>query len=292
MLQRTLGSTGLTVSAVGLGAGRIGGDDASDAAVDRLLGAALDAGITLLDTARGYGLSEERLGRALRGRREKFVLSTKVGYGTPGLEDWTEKCITAGVEAALGRLQTDRLDLVFLHSCDQWVLEQRGVVEALGRAVEQGKVRVAGYSGENEALGWAVRSGKFGAVQCSVSLVDPAGLRSGVPEAEARGVGVLAKRPLGNAPWRFARRPPEGDVAEAWERYQQLPKLPGIAPDELALRFSAFAPGVAAILVGTANPEHLVAAARAVEKGPLPEELAREVYSAWESAGQAWGGRI
>ena len=292
MLQRTLGTTGLTVSAVSLGAGRIGGDDSSDAAVDRLLGAALDAGITLIDTARSYGLSEERLGRALRGRREKFVVSTKVGYGTPGIEDWTEKCITAGVDAALARLQTDRLDLVFLHSCDQWVLEQRGVAEALGRAIEQGKVRVAGYSGEDEPLGWAVRSGKFGAVQCSVSVVDPAGLRDAIPEAQARGVGVLAKRPLGNAPWRFAERPQEGDVAEAWERYRQLPKVARLPPEEVALRFSAFAPGVAAVLVGTANPEHLASAARAVEKGALEEGMTREIHAAWERAGQGWRGRI
>jgi aryl-alcohol dehydrogenase-like predicted oxidoreductase len=293
MKARAVGRSALNVSLVGLGAGRIGGSDCSDAAVDRLLGAALDAGITLLDTARSYGLSEERLGRSLRGRRDRFVLSTKVGYGTPGIEDWTDKCIAAGIEAALGRLQTDHLDLVFLHSCDQWILEQRGVAEALGRAVEEGKVRVAGYSGENEPLGWAVRSGKFGAVQCSVSVVDPAGLRSAVPEAQARGVGVFAKRPLGNAPWRFAQRPEEGDVAEAWERYQKLPKaLGGLPPEEVALRFSAFAPGVASILVGTANPEHLLAAARSVEKGPLPEEITQAIHAAWASVGEAWRGRV
>jgi aryl-alcohol dehydrogenase-like predicted oxidoreductase len=172
------------------------------------------------------------------------------------------------------------------------VLEQRGVAEALGRAVEQGKLRVAGYSGENEPLGWAVRSGKFGAVQCSVSLVDPAGLRAAIPEAQGRGVGVLAKRPLGNAPWRFAQRPQEGDVAEAWDRYQLLSKPAGLAPDELALRFSAFAPGVASILVGTASPEHLAAAARAVGKGPLPDEIIREVHASWERAGKGWRGRV
>ena len=100
MELRPLGKTGFSVSALGLGAGRIGGPETSEADVDRLVGGALDAGVTLIDTARSYGLSEERLGRALAGRRERVVLSTKVGYGVPGVPDWTARCITDGVDAA------------------------------------------------------------------------------------------------------------------------------------------------------------------------------------------------
>ncbi len=293
MQLRPLGATGLRVPALGLGAGRIGGPEVDQASVDRLVGRALDLGVTLFDTARSYGLSEERLGRALQGRREGALLSTKVGYGVEGLADWTGPCVEAGVDAALRRLRTDRLDLVHLHSCGREVLEGSGVVEALGRAAAAGKVRVAAYSGEGEALSWAVRSGAFGAVQCSVSAVDQEELDGAVATARARGLGVLAKRALGNAPWRFSSRPPEPDLAEAWDRFAALGLERGeLEWPELFLRFAAHAPGVCVALVGTASPDHLAAAARAVEAGPLEAVRAAAVRAAWPGPGAGWGGRV
>jgi len=278
---------------VGFGAGRIGGPEISEADVDRLVGGALDAGVTLIDTARSYGLSEERLGRALAGRRERVVLSTKVGYGVPGVPDWTARCITDGVDAALLRLRTDRLDVVHLHSCELAVLERNGVAEALRSAVQAGKVRVSAYSGEGDALLWAVRSGLFGAVQCSVSVVDQAALDGAVAEAEARGIGALGKRALGNAPWRFDARPPEPDVAEAWDRFRALrPDAGGLSWPALFTRFAAFAPGVSAVLVGTASLAHLREATGAVEQGPLDPARLASLRGAFAGAGRGWGGRI
>jgi len=290
---RPLGKTGLSVSAVGLGAGRIGGPETSEADVDRLVGGALDAGVTLIDTARSYGLSEERLGRALAGRRERVVLSTKVGYGVPGVSDWTGRSVTDGVEAALLRLRTDRLDLVHLHSCELAVLERNGVAEALRSAVQAGKVRVSAYSGEGAALLWAVRSGLFGAVQCSVSVVDQAALDGAIAQAAARGIGVLGKRALGNAPWRFDARPPEPDVAEAWDRFRALrPDAGGLGWPALFTRFAAFAPGVSAVLVGTATLAHLQEAASAVEQGPLDPARLASLRGAFAVAGRGWSGRV
>ncbi len=293
MEWRPLGATGLSISAVGLGAGRIGGPETSDADIDRLIGSALDSGVALIDTARSYGLSEERLGRALRGRRDGVVLATKIGYGIEGVPDWTSACIAAGVDEALRRLRTDRLDLVHLHSCPREVLERSGVVEALVSAVEAGKVRVAAYSGEGEALLWAVRSGAFGAVQCSVSLVDQGALHGAIAEARARGIGVLAKRPLGNAPWRFDARPEAPDVAEAWDRFRALRLDPGgLAWPALFARFAAFAAGVSSILVGTATPAHLAEAVAAVEQGPLDPGRTAAVEAAFAREGRRWPGRI
>jgi len=290
---RPLGRTGLSVSPVGLGAGRIGGPGVSDADVDRLVGIALDAGVTLIDTARSYGDSEERLGRALGGRRDRFVLSTKVGYGVPGLPDWTGPCVSAGVDAALERLATTWIDVVHLHSCPVEVLERGDVVESLARAVEVGKVRVAAYSGEGDALAWAVRSGAFGAVQCSVSVVDQGVLEGPVAAASVRGIGVLGKRSLGNAPWRFANRPAEPDVAEAWDRFcaLALPSPPG-GWAEFFARFAAHAPGVSAVLVGTASPVHLAKAVDAMRQGPLADEELAAVRAAFARVGRHWGGRV
>jgi aryl-alcohol dehydrogenase-like predicted oxidoreductase len=290
---RPLGKTGMSVSAVGLGAGRIGGPETTEADVDRLVGGALDAGVTLIDTARSYGLSEERLGRALAGRRERVVLSTKVGYGVPGVPDWTDRSVTDGVDAALLRLRTDRLDVVHLHSCELAVLERNGVAEALRSAVQAGKVRVSAYSGEGEALLWAVRSGLFGAVQCSVSVVDQAALDGAVAQAAARGIGVLGKRALGNAPWRFDARPPEPDVAEAWDRFRALrPDAGGLGWPALFTRFAAFAPGVSAVLVGTASLAHLREATGAVEQGPLDPARLASLRGAFAGAGRGWSGRV
>jgi aryl-alcohol dehydrogenase-like predicted oxidoreductase len=300
-MMRRLGQTGLMVSAVGLGAGRIGGDSTSDADVDRLVSAALDAGVNLFDSARSYGESEARLGRALRGRRERAVLSTKIGYGIPGTEDWTGRCIEQGVDAALERFGTDCIDICHFHSCPLEVLRRGDVLEALSRAVSAGKVRAAAYSGENDALEWAVASGAFAVVQCSVSVVDQGVLSGAVARASERGLGVLAKRPLGNAPWRFSSRPAEGDVAEAWERFQamqlsggDLASVETLAQDwaDRFARFAAHAPGVSSILVGTASAEHLLAAVAAVARGPLSAEEAGAFRAAYARKGAGWGGRI
>jgi aryl-alcohol dehydrogenase-like predicted oxidoreductase len=279
------------VSAVGLGAGRIGGDSTSDADVDRLVSAALDAGVNLFDSARSYGESEARLGRALRGRRERAVLSTKIGYGIPGTEDWTGRCIEQGVDAALARFGTDRIDVCHLHSCPPEVLRRGDVIEALLRAVAAGKIRAAAYSGENDALEWAVASGAFAVVQCSVSVVDQGVLSGAAARASERGLGVLAKRPLGNAPWRFSSRPAEGDVAEAWERFQAMQLAGGDWADRFA-RFAAHAPGVSSILVGTGSIEHLLATVAAVARGPLPDEEVAAFQAAYARKGAGWGGRI
>ena len=290
---RALGATGLTVPAIGLGAGRIGGPDVSESDVDALIGAALELGVSLVDTAPSYGLSEERLGRALAGRRDRLVLSTKLGYGVPGIPDWTGPCIIAGVDAALSRLRTDRIDVAHLHSCGLDVLSRGDVVEALHRTVESGKVRVAAYSGEGEALLWAVRSGAFGAVQCSVSVLDQASLPGAIAEARARGLGVLAKRPLGNAPWRFRDRPPEADVAEAWDRFVTLAPAPHpLGWSDLFVRFAAFSPGVSAVLVGTGRPAHLAEAVASFDRGELDPTISETLRSAFQRVGANWTGRV
>jgi aryl-alcohol dehydrogenase-like predicted oxidoreductase len=145
--------------------------------VSRFLNTTLDLGITLIDTARGYGLSEERIGRHLAQRRSEFVLSTKLGYGITGQTDWTGAAIEAGVDEALRRLATDRIDIVHLHSCELPTLLAGEVIDALERARDKGKLRTVAYSGENEALAWAIASKRFGGVECSVNLFDQASLR-------------------------------------------------------------------------------------------------------------------
>ena len=257
MRNRPLGSTGLVVSEIGLGAGPLGSESIDDAAAVGIVIGAVERGITLIDTAPSYGRSELRIGVALRGaRREQVVLSTKLGYGVPGVADWTGPCITAGIDAALVRLQTDRIDIAHLHSCSLDVLVRGEVIDALEAAVRAGKVRFAAYSGDNAELAWAIESGRFAAVQCSVSVVDQRALDRAIPAAAERGVGVLAKRPLANGVWRESERPRAPDRATYWDRLSTM----NVALDaRTALGFVLAQPGVSAALVGTTSLAHLQA---------------------------------
>jgi aryl-alcohol dehydrogenase-like predicted oxidoreductase len=295
MQRIPFGNSGLSVTPLGFGAGEIGDARLDDAEVARLLDAALELGIGLIDTARGYGLSEERIGRHLAGRRREFVLSSKGGYGIEGVPDWTADVITRGVDAALERLRTDCIDVFFLHSCPREVLVRGDVVGALIAARQAGKVRVAGYSGENDALDWAVDSGHFGAIQCSVNLCDQRSIDGPIARAAARGLGVVAKRPLANAPWRFDERP-DGNYCEVyWDRLRAMGwgELRGEHDwVEAALRFAAFAPGVSSAIVGTTKRANLEAAARVVGRGPLPESDVARMRAAFRAHDEGWVGQI
>lgn len=290
MQQNPFGTTGLTVSVVGFGAGHIGEAGYGDDAAAAVLRAALDAGVTFVDTARGYGLSEQRIGRLLP-HRDGVVLSTKVGYDIPGARDWSAAAVAGGVDEALTRLRTDVLDVVFLHSCSRDVLERGEAIEALLGAQRAGKVRVVGYSGENDALEWAVHSGFFGAVQTSVNLADQWSLQHVLCSAAGRGLGVVAKRPLANVAWRFAERPVGAYADLYWQRLRELDLSPADG-DWLgtAVRFSAFSPGISTAIVGTGSPAHLAQAVAAAERGPLPAEEYARWRDAFAAVGQDWPG--
>ena len=207
MHTRAFGLSGLRVTPLGFGAMHINDERVSDAEAGRLLNGVLDAGVNLIDTARGYGLSEERIGRHLAHRRQEFLLSTKVGYGIPGVPDWTHACIVAGVEAALRRMRCEQLDIVHLHSCPLPILEGGQVITALEDCARAGKLRVVAYSGDNAELDFALRSGRFAGVQTSINLCDQVNLAERLPALHSRGLGVIAKRPLAGAVWQQTQRP-------------------------------------------------------------------------------------
>jgi aryl-alcohol dehydrogenase-like predicted oxidoreductase len=294
MQRRTFGQTGLAVPILGFGAMQAGDPQLSDGDAARLLNHALDIGLTLIDTARAYGLSEERIGRHLAHRRDEYVLSTKVGYGIAGHPDWTYDCIVAGVDAARDRLRTDVIDVVHLHSCGSELLEDGAVASALERCASDGKLRVAAYSGDGPALRYAIASGAFGSVQASVNLCDQQALRP-LAEAGACGLGTIAKRPLAGQPWR--QREPSADAvhAEYASRFAALqPELGFVADDweALALRFVAYEPGVDCVIVGGTNPRHLESNLAAVLSGPLDPSRRAAVRDAFRRIGPHWPGLV
>lgn len=282
MHTRNFGNTGLLVPALGLGAGPLGDLRVSDLAATRLLHEALDLGVTLIDTARSYGASEARIGRALRGRRAQALISTKVGYGIDGVPDWTADAVTRGVEEALISLGVEWIDIVHLHSCPEDVLARGDVSSALTSLVRAGKVRVAAYSGDDGPLVRAVESGGFGSIEMSVSPWDQGGIDRALWKAKDRGMGVIAKRPLANAWWTHTERPERPDIAAYWDRGRAL-GLPdfGLTREALALRFTVFTWGVDCAIAGTTQPSHLRDLVKIVDQGPLPEEVVRGVREAW-----------
>ncbi|MFG6467013.1 aldo/keto reductase [Roseateles sp. BYS87W] len=302
MIQNSLGRTGLSVSALGFGAMHIHDERTTEAEAAALLNQVLDAGITLIDTARGYGLSEERIGRHLAHRRQEFVLSTKVGYGVEGVPDWTYECIVHGVERALRLMKTDWLDLVHLHSCPLPVLQQGDVTRALQDCQRAGKLRVAAYSGDNDEVDFAIASGAFGSLQTSVSVCDQAHLAARAARADHAGMGVIAKRPLAGAVWRHAQRPNDPAEGAYWDRWQAMalndtlpvsPASPGAVDwADIALRFAAFHTGAASAIVGTAQPHNLQRNLRAIAQGPLPAAQAVAIRAGFQAHGAHWAGWI
>lgn len=292
MILNALGHTGLTVSALGFGAMHIHDERTTEAEAAALLNGVLDAGITLIDTARGYGLSEARIGRHLHTRRSEFVLSTKVGYGVEGVADWTYDCIVQGVERALRLMQTDWIDIVHLHSCPLPVLQQGEVTRALLDCRTAGKLRVAAYSGDNNEVDLAIASGAFGSLQTSISLCDQAHLQTRAALADHAGIGVIAKRPLAGAVWRHAQRPDDFAEGHYWDRFHAMGLTGAEDWADVALRFVAFHTGASSAIVGTAKPQNLRRNLDALARGPLPAALVCGLRDAFQRHGPAWPGLI
>jgi aryl-alcohol dehydrogenase-like predicted oxidoreductase len=295
MQTRPFGQTGLNVTPLGFGAMHLNDERVSEAEAGRLLNQVLDLGVNLIDTARGYGLSEERIGRHLAHRRQEFILSTKVGYGIEGVPDWTYACILAGVEAALTRMRCEVLDIVHLHSCPLATLERGEVINALEDCKRAGKLRVVAYSGDNAELDWAIQSRRFGSVQTSISVCDQVNLATRLPALERAGMGVIAKRPLAGAVWRLPTRPETHAEGEYWNRWQAMGLTRTHADtdwNDLALRFTAQLPGVACSIVGTSKLAHFEENLATVAKRPLlarDQQLIRQAFSQHD---KGWPGLI
>lgn len=287
-----LGNTGIEVTILGYGAGQTGDLSIPEKEIEILLNSVIDNGINFIDTAKGYHASEERIGKFLSYRRKDFILSTKAGYGIEGIPDWTYECIIAGIEKALRTMKTDYIDVVHLHSCPLYILTQGDVINALHKCVNDGKVRCAAYSGENEELEFAVTSGLFTVVQTSINIFDQGKLDSLIPAAMNKNIGVIGKRALGNTPWKFSERPVNDYSEIYWERMKKMQLDFGNEWNEIALRFSLFTPGVTTCITGTRNINHIIENISYALKGKLPDDLYNEIRNRFRSSAENWRGQV
>jgi aryl-alcohol dehydrogenase-like predicted oxidoreductase len=271
---RTLGRTGLQVTQLGFGAmelrGPPRGRPIDDEQAARVLRAVLDSGINYIDTSIDYGVSEERIGRTIGGRRAEYFLASKCGcaVGSSALPAegrqphvFTRDNVIAGVEQSLRRLQTDYLDVVQFHaspSPDE--LRDQGALDALLELREQGKVRFVGMSGTLPNLPEQIAMGVFDVFQIPYSVAQPEHGEL-ISKAAASGAGTVIRG---------------GAAKGAWDGPELDDLLDGAPKTEFILRLTLSHPDLHTTIVGTANPEHLAANVAAARKGPLPADVYAE----------------
>jgi aryl-alcohol dehydrogenase-like predicted oxidoreductase len=300
MRTRRLGRSGLVVSVVGLGCNnfgrRIGLEETRT-----VVRAALDAGVTLFDTADIYGESEDFLGEVLGPDRDNIVLATKFGMAMGGQlgPDWdargSRRYIRKAVESSLRRLRTDWIDLYQYHVPDG-VTPVEETLAALHELVLEGKVRYVGcsnFSGWQVAdADWIARSADltpFISAQNHYSLIERGVEAELVPACERFGLGVLPYFPLANGLLTGKYR--RGEAAAAgtrlvdragWltdERFDQVEAVQAYAEErgvsllDVAIGGLAAMPTVASVIAGATKPEQVLANVAAGAWVPTAEDV-------------------
>lgn len=307
MKTRTLGRTGLDVSILGFGTAEAAylKTDRDRAAV--VINALLDAGVNVIDTAASYPGSEAFLGEYFSGRRGDYVLVSKCGMKIPESDGaaWSAKLITDSVDRSLRLLRTDRIDVMLLHSCGRDVLEKGEAIAALVAAREAGKIRFVGYSGDNDAAAYAAGLSEVAVIETSISIVDQINIDRVLPVAAAHNVGVIAKRPIGNAAWK-----PLSDQHGIYQNYAKTyterfaamklsPGQLGFTGDpvevwpQIAMRFTLSFPQVHTAIIGTTNPDHSRRNLEIADQPALPPDALDKIRAAYRAADPtgAWDGQ-
>jgi len=301
---RNLGNSGLRVSAVGLGCNNFGGRIDLDA-TKKVVHAALDAGITLFDTADMYGNrggSETQLGQILGARRKDIVLATKFGMQMDDagvLKGGSRRYIMQAVEASLKRLKTDWIDLYQMHRPDPLTPIEE-TLRALDDLIRQGKVRYVGCSNKPawqavEAVLCARAAGTTAFISCQdeYSLLMREAERELIPAMQAYGLGLLPYYPLASGLLtgkyrRGVEPPPDSRFAAApffrnkhlndanfvkVEALERFCAERGRTLLELAFSWLASRPVVSSVIAGATKPEQIAANVKAASWRLTADEL-------------------
>jgi len=276
MEYRTLGRTGLKVSVLGYGAMLLRGSETYDGPVlaeDRvaeILNTVLDCGINVIDTARSYGISEARIGRHLAHRRDDYVLATKSHCGN----DWSADGVRWDIENSLKALKTDHVDILQLHNPTPAAVAAAGLLEALNAVRDEGLTRFIGISTFDPEVYVFIERGGFDVFQFPYSGIQQRH-RPAMEQAVASGAGILARGgvnwggPVGQAS--------RGYIADLWNRSGLDAYTKHMSAVELQIRHTISHPDCHTNVIGSTCPEHIRANVAAADKGPLPEDLLRDL---------------
>jgi aryl-alcohol dehydrogenase-like predicted oxidoreductase len=270
-----------------------------DGEAGRLLGAVLDSGINLIDTAIDYGRSEELIGRYVGHRRDEYFLASKCGCllelppgaMPPYPHDYSPANVRAGIEQSLRRLGTDRLDLVQVHmSPSRAQLAADRTVETMLSLRDEGKVRFIGMSGILPNLPDHIAMGVFDVFQIPYSAVQREHEEL-ITAAAATGAGTLIRggaargAPAEDKAW---RQGPigldQGEGQRRWESSGIDDLLGEMSRIEFVLRYTLSHPHLSSTIVGTSNAGHLRSNVAIAEKGPLPADLYQEAKARLQPA--------
>lgn len=296
MIYRTLGRTGLKVSAVGVGTWQFGGEWGRayiPTDVAAILAAAAECGINLIDTAECYGdhLSERLIGETLPGERKDWVIATKWGHHFHKCFE-RDHCfgpveLLAQLDASLKALRTDYVDVLQFHSGDDKAFATEGMWEAAAKAKAQGKVRFLGNSiGSNSNLKQTDASGAVGVdvIQVIYNRLQREPEAEVFPSCVRQNLGVLARVPLASGFLSGKYKPGHvwspADVREVWMkngRDELLAEVEKIAATEVpagapmaawALAWCLRHPAVTAVIPGCKDPDQVRANAAATRLDP------------------------
>ena len=195
MQELRLGRTGLQVTKLGLGGIQLA-KISTDQAV-RVVTVGLDLGVTFLETARGYWDSEEKIGKAIRGRREKVIIASKAG--AKSAEEIQQR-----IEESLRAFNTDYIDLYQYHGCDTrdaygHITKSDGVLEGMLKAKEQGKIKAIGFSSHQLKLALEIiNDDVFDSAQLPISFMNVENHQRGLfKKAHQQDIGLIAMKPFG-----------------------------------------------------------------------------------------------
>lgn len=317
--HRSLGKSGLSVSALGLGCNNLGRKHTPTESFEgsqTIISAALDAGITFFDVADNYGgtpgMSEDYLGRALGTQRDQVTVATKFGMDVGGINGpdfgarGSRRYIINAAEASLKRLGTDYIDLYQFHTPDVHTPIEE-TLAALDHLVTSGKVRYIGHSNRS---GWQIAqaeyvaqqlgSTRFISSQSHYNLIDRRAEMEVVPASLEFGLGVLPYFPLANglltgkytkdhapAEARVTHSKPEMLETAPWEALDALTSFGaerGLSMVDIAFSWLAAQPVVASVIAGATRPEQIVQNVTAIK--PLSAQDLAQIDAIFPPAGK------
>jgi aryl-alcohol dehydrogenase-like predicted oxidoreductase len=296
--KRTLGRTGLEVTALGYGAMEVrgsriwGGRPVTEEQAETILNAVLDAGINFLDTANDYGRSEEFIGRFLSNRRDEFILATKCGckvtYRDENTDDtpheWTRENLFRGLHESLERMKTDHIDIMQLHNPSVEQCQQGDLVAVLQEMQQQGKVRWIGCSSTLPHINTYIEWGVFDVFQIPYSALERAH-EEVITRAAQAGAGIINRGGV-------ARGEPGVGLgnSDRWKTFEaaNLDELreAGESRTTFLLRFLLTHPDIHTTIVGTLIPAHLGENIQAASQGPLSAKVYAEAKRRLDAAGE------